>query len=184
MKKELIILLVLMVVLTGIIHAEELTFRGFPMGATKTEVRQGEDAEFIDEGNGGLVYLDTLSTKQFLILYTFQNNKLVSGMYYFSQDYVSNPNIYVNTYDNIKSNLVDKYGKADNSNRNWINNPTFDDGLGSAVKTGELMINDGWEFDNGELSMTLGNNGEEVLFGIIYEGDNYEDNSQSTGDKL
>jgi len=184
MRKVLVILLVGLVVFAGVASAEELKFRGVEFGSTIDQVKQAEDTSLIDSSSDALVYKDTLASKEFIILYEFQNDSFESAMYYFAQDYVSNPNTYTDTYYNIKSILKDKYGAPDTTSETWISNPTFTDDMGWAVKTGEVGLADGWEFDNGSIKMTLGNISGEVLFGIIYESDSVKDESTSTESKL
>jgi len=176
-KLSLVVVIVLL--LSSSVMAEEIQFRGVDFGSTIEEVEKKEGKTAVAGTEEMLFFEDLLLGKDVIVAYQFnQDNQFYNGAYLFQMQ-PSNPNTYIVTYDRVVGELQSKYGEPTEQNENWIPNPTFNDDLGWAVKTGELSLNTKWKFDNGEIQLVLGNN-DGMVFAIFYESTEYTQQEQQS----
>lgn len=150
-------------------------FRDIDWGTPKGVVRQLEKAKFPEESKGDindlLIYFDqTLDIYDVTIAYSFVNDSLDGGMYIIEEEYI-NKNNYIRAYDDLKEQLVTKYGAPQTDDVTWLNNLYRDmpDDFGRAVSAGHLEYKSYWIIDD-ITSITLSLNGEnfECSLGIMY----------------
>jgi len=118
---------------------EKYNFRKTTWGMTKKEVKQVE-GEPQYEVEDKLLYLDTVAGMNCVVIYTFENGKLVRGGYKFLVKH-SNKNLYIDDYEIIKELLIKKYGKPKSDSKIWKGGEYYKnepDEWGFAISAGYL----------------------------------------------
>ena len=121
MKKNytitILLMLVFLVVLTNMVGAEELKFRGYELGTPRSVIMDNE-FDLMEEGKNMLVGVDSLAGEDVAVVYLFDNNTLRTGMYLFLE-FKARP-IANNDKENIRTKMMEqltqKYGEVDSSN--------------------------------------------------------------------
>src|ERR1700712_1112743 len=96
----------------GSTNAQSNDFRGFNWGSPINQVQTSEKATLaLKIKDDELEYTEQLAGSDCNLFYIFNDNdKLISGMYYFTKKY-DNPQLYLQDYNKFKTLLIQKYGK-------------------------------------------------------------------------
>jgi hypothetical protein len=140
------------------VQAQSADFRGFNWGSSFRNVKLSEAAPLIlTTGNDELVYKDILGGSDCNVYYIFNDNdKLESGMYIFTKKY-SNPQLYMEDYNNFKNLLTEKYGKPTSEKEYWSSRSLEIEkhNFGQAVADGNLSLNTVWYTDRSTIKIEL-----------------------------
>jgi hypothetical protein len=147
--------------------------RNVRWGMSKQEVMNTESKlgkpEYQTEINLG--YRSTVLNKDASILYEFRNNKLFSLYYEFKIKH-TNKNDYIDDYNDVKTALIEKYGRPSEDKIVWKNDLYRDDvqHFGMAVSLGHLVYKANWQVNNNRTDVSTrlyGDNYKIYLF-ILY----------------
>ena len=140
-------------------------FRNFKWNVTPEEIRENEDARFMQTFEGfdiyAISYRDKFADERARIDYTFKENKLVEGSYQFTFD-----EDVEEKFIKIRDELISKNGKPNfwaikkiTDEHIWVRETN----LGSS-RGPELY----WQFDNGFIGIQTSSYKEEYTITIIY----------------
>lgn len=163
-------LLGLALVLAGCATAPpEGDFRGFDWGASKAEVKHGEDAELIIEPTDQLIYHAGYRGLDTTLSYRFEDGRLVQARY-LNRERHADSNAYIADFKRIKGHLIDRYGLPSTDRRQWRNRLFEDrpDRWGEAVAAGHLVYYTQWIAGNTKIVMTLHADRLQVAHEIIF----------------
>jgi len=119
-------------------------FRNTFWGMSKEQVVKTEKAEMLNEIENKVTYLETVVNYPALVVYNFENNKLIWGSYGFKQVNDTDDE-YLQDFINFNTVLTNKYGKSKNLDR-WTNKDSeYKDNPVSAVREGDLVMWRSWE---------------------------------------
>jgi len=170
-------LLALALVLAGCATAPpEGDFRGFDWGASKTAVKDGEDAELIIEPADQLIYHADYRGLDTTLTYRFQDGRLVQARY-LNRERHADSNAFIDDFKRIKGRLIDRYGLPRTDRRQWRNRLFADrpDRWGEAVAAGHLVYYTQWIAGNTKIVMTLHADRLQVAHEIVFS--EYEQSS-------
>src|SRR3978361_512963 len=146
--KNLFLAASVLIAAIGTSHAQTNDFRGFNWGSPINQIQTSEKATLaLKIKDDELEYNEQLAGSDCNLFYIFNDNdKLISGMYYFTKKY-DNPQLYLQDYAKFKALLAKKYGKAISEKEYWNHNtpPTEKHNYGQAVADGDLALNTVWE---------------------------------------
>lgn len=138
--------------------AQSNDFRGFIWGSSIEKVQADEKVNLIYKlKNDELEYEDKLAGSDCNVIYIFNdNNKLVSGNYFFTKKY-SNPQLYIQDYNKFKELLAEKYGKPASEKETWSTHMpvTEKHNFGQAVADGNLSLNTVWTTERSQIKIAL-----------------------------
>lgn len=149
-------------------QSKNYVFRKANWGMSKEDVKKADNGKPTHEEDSILMYSDKISGLDVSYAYLFTNGKLFRGAYIFNQKH-TNENDYISDYDQIKSEMIEKYGQPKKDEVNWKNNlyKSNPQKYGFAVSLGHLMYYSTWETNETNIILEL-------------KGDNYEINMQAS----
>lgn len=130
----------------------------------------------------GLVGDCVVADKNAKVYYIFENDKLVSGGYYF--DFGTNNGWrYISAYDEIKSMLLEIYGDPIVDEINYVYGESLADFMDDvlALEAGYTIYVAQWETDTTTISMGMFAENYDIKFLLIYEDINYEEPKDYSG---
>ncbi len=149
-------------------------FRGLKWGVSKSEVKGTEKSKIIEETENQLVYKDTFIIYSVGVVYKFTGDKLIWGLYKFTNTYKDKDN-YLKEFSNFDSALTDKYGKSKNLDK-WKNeNSKFKGNIILAVGAGDLVLWRTWETDTTLIKLTMYGHEETFNIETFYFSKKYKD---------
>ena len=157
------VLLVLAVCLcASVVRAQKDNFRGLPWGASREDVIKAEGGKTIDPSNifpegtplslvlkdpglESLVYAGQASHLDCVYAFYFAGNKLVQGMYVFSEKH-SDANLYIEDFQKVRSSLIGRYGDPKEDVAMWSDERYKSDRTqwGKALTEGHLAYHALW----------------------------------------
>ncbi|WEN16188.1 hypothetical protein PY254_05845 [Rhodanobacter sp. AS-Z3] len=125
--------------------------------------------------DGKLIYQVTLDGHSAFAIFTFIQNKLVSGAYKFNDEH-SNKNAFIDDYDSISAVLTTKYGKPNSHDANWSNTLFKSDPSrwGMAVSFGHVNFMEIWFLSDTSITHILGGDNFKVDHIIQYRSIQYK----------
>ena len=154
-------------------QTKPFTFRSTTWGMSKEQVESIETKELVyEDENLLLFYSDTLSGMNSVILYLFDNNKLI-GSGYLVDEVFTDPNRYINEYTKLQTLLSTLYGKKVVDEVTWYDDLYKNDSQkwGLALSNGDLEMISGWESGNTKVTLVLTGQNNEINLGLLYIGD-------------
>ena len=144
-------------------------FRKTNWGMSKEQVKATEDKEpddeyefdamlGYDEDITVISYDVTISGKDFNCTYSFLEDKLYNGRYFFTGDH-ADKNLYIDDYEELKEILTKKYGKPMTDKMIWMNDLYKNDKShwGMAIDEGDLIYETVWETPTKRIYLELSN---------------------------
>lgn len=146
-------------------------FRNIKWGMNVDEVKKREDSVLAYEDDKGLIYQD-LYVAGFdanLFYYFNVNGELYQAIYGFTHDHV-NETEFIRDYEDIKEELIEKYGEPIEDEQYWFDDLYKDDpsDWGMAIITGDLTYMTEWVTEDVNVRMLLEGDNFETTFMIAY----------------
>jgi hypothetical protein len=170
MKKPLFLFLLSFLLLCTLnSNADEYDFRDTKWGMTRAQVKASEKGEPIHDEDRLLVYKGKILDKSCDIVYIFVDNKLIRAKYFLTVEHTYK-NKYIQDYDDLKSALINKYGKPVDDRISWQNDLYKNDpsNWGMAVAVGHVSYFSKWETETTEILNVLMGDNYEISSGIEY----------------
>lgn len=159
-------------------------FRNTRWGMPKGVVKASENLKLIEEikldstrnksfgTNEALTYIGKINPREVLIIYTFQDNQLVSALQFFTEQYKDEA-VYIDEYYKHKIELTDKYGMPIESGKLFLDD-TEENNRANNLNTGNLSLYSVWENPNTKIDLLLSKkaNAGKVILMISYAGKN------------
>ena len=173
------VLLAPMALLSGTPKSRTYNFRETRWSMTRKEVRisEGKRKPILNPTEEEICYVDTINGKEFLVVYHFAGNKLISGAYALTEKH-TNYNMYVEDYEEVKELLIKKYGKPEdkwfdgNDYREmlWRNDLYKDDPdhWGLAISMGDLVFRLCWKTLDTYIMLQLSGDNYEINLIVAY----------------
>lgn len=158
-------------------------FREADWGMSMAEVKKAEKAaEYHDGSAEMLVYKGKLLGRfPVAILYNFSDGKLSRGTYLIEEPH-SNPQLYIDDYEQIKKSLVQKYGKPVTEKTVRNGDLWGDPGEeGIAVTHGYLIYFTQWVIERTKISLTLKGDRGQITLGVSYQDANKQTVTSTEG---
>ena len=135
--------------------AQNNDFRGFAWGNTLNTVKTEEKATFVQKEKDDLLkYQDKLASADCDLIYVFNDNdKLVSGIYYFTKKH-NNPQLYLQDYNKFKMLLSQKYGQP-NVDRRIESGDAQKETAPQELAEGKLSLVSTWTNDRSNIKLSL-----------------------------
>ena len=120
--------------------------------------------------DGKLGVKTTLNGNGFFLAYYFLDDKLAKATYMLHENFV-NKNNYVIAFEEIKSQLVEKYGNPEAEETVWSNNRYKDkpEDIGRAYSAGHVETYVMWENDKTDIEASINGEKFEVNVLVVYE---------------
>lgn len=169
--KKIVLTLLLVIMITGVVGAEDYDFRQVNWGMSMEEVKQAEDnSQLREESSTDLIYNITLNNIDFVLKYNFKNNKLYES-FYIMNDSFDIGQIYIDKYKYFREILTEKYGDASGKGRMKLGD-TYDD-TKLALYHKELVYMNNWETDKVKIESYLSKLGDGITILITYKSKEY-----------
>lgn len=145
-------------------------FRNTRWGMVKSAVKVTEFGQPVQDKDDLLAYADVVGgDMDVLVAYIFSQGKLVRGKYLFYTEH-TNKNDYMSYYNKYKEIMNLKYGSPKSDEEIWHDNlyRGKPEKLGLALSLGQLAYRSRWENETTEIILTLHENKNKIVFGVIY----------------
>ncbi|MGH7901715.1 MAG: hypothetical protein ACRENZ_08250, partial [Thermodesulfobacteriota bacterium] len=145
-------------------------FRNTRWGMVKSAVKVTEFGQPVQDKDDLLAYADVVGgDMDVLVAYIFSQGKLVRGKYLFYTEH-TNKNDYMSYYNKYKEIMNLKYGSPKSDEEIWHDNlyKGKPEKLGLALSLGQLAYKCKWENETTEIILTLHENKNKIVFGVIY----------------
>ncbi|HWK07697.1 MAG TPA: hypothetical protein VNS58_28895 [Puia sp.] len=156
--KTILLSIVILTAALSSSFAQSNDFREFSWGNPMEKIQTNEKATFlIKVKDDELEYQDQVAGSDCNVIYIFNdNNKLVSGNYFFTKKY-ANPQLYLQDYTKFKTLLTQKYGKPTSDKETWGSHMPVAEkhNYGQAVADGYLSLNTVWTTDRTQIKINL-----------------------------
>lgn len=138
------------------VKSDGYDFRKVKWGMTMEQVKKIEKGQFHNVKDNVIAYSVTVANKEADLFYSFIDNKLVSGAYFFNVRH-TNPNAFIDDYYSLKDLLSAKYAEPSIDDINWLNELYKDEPSekGFAVSLGHLNYRAKWFEDSTDITLTL-----------------------------
>jgi hypothetical protein len=142
--------------------------RNTTWGNSKAQVKQIEGKKPIAEKPESLLFIDEINGDKHAIHYEFIDNRLISILYIYNEKH-SNPNFYINKYNEYVDVLNDKYVK-DDEEIEWSNDLFKDESKswGLAVSIGHLKQKYFAHNETTDVKVILMGDNYKVILGITF----------------
>lgn len=181
MKTKIILsFLILFLLISFNLNAENNDFRNVNWGMSQDEVREMEGVPDYKASNL-LVYDVSLFGIDMGLWYHFYDDKLARASYMSRERYIGNFNKHLSNYNTLLSNLKDKYGNPNKQNKIYQNEVYKNQGDELNLQLGYLTMFSSWEGEKVSIDHFLENSGEIdenymaiIDHVIIYESNEYK----------
>ena len=131
-------------------------FRETHWGMTKEQVKMTEKSGILQEQDRLLLYFGTASDLECFILYFFAYDTLFEAKYIFFENH-ERRNQYISDFENVKKNIISKYGNPKDDGQIWSNKEYKDDIdlRGLAISLGHVIYYTKWSTDRSEIMEIL-----------------------------
>ena len=139
-------------------------------GMTKEEVSKRESKKNLIFSEGtGLGYKEKLFALDTTLFYMFHNDKLWRAAYLLEEEHL-NKNLYVNDYNEIVSQLKEKYGKPTKEETVWSKNLYRGDAsnIGMAYSIGDVTSFAEWEKDDLKIYTEISGDNFKITVKLVY----------------
>jgi len=119
-------------------------FRNTEWGMSREQVQKTESGELLEDSNNKITYIETLVNYPVLLVYKFNENKLIWSSYGFRQVNDTDDE-YLEDFINFNTVITEKYGKGKNLDKWTVKDSEYKDEPALAVKEGELIMWRAWE---------------------------------------
>ena len=151
--------------------ADNYDFRKAKWGMSMAQVKASESLSIKnkDKDKDVLIYKTKILNNNVALVYSFINDKLVSGHYVVEEKH-SNKNDYIADYKDFKKILTKKYGKPKMDRTMWKDDLYKSDvsSWGMAVSIGHLVYGSSWETDETKINDTLLGDNYQISLIIAY----------------
>ncbi|MGI9533967.1 MAG: hypothetical protein ACR2NW_03370 [Thermodesulfobacteriota bacterium] len=136
------LILPILLLMTSVSYSGD--FRNTSWGMAKEQVKETENIDIVEENTNSISYIETIVNYPALLVYKFQDNKLIWGSYSFKQ-INDKDDEYLEDFINFEEAISSKYGEGKKLDR-WNNsNSKFKNNLAGAVRAGDLIMWRSWE---------------------------------------
>jgi len=151
---------------------EHYDFRKAKWGMSMKEVRESEDSDPVLESDNTLDYSTFILGLQTQIGYTFYNDELIRGGFFFLTK-LDNNNKYVDKYLKIKEELIKVNGEPviDTELPKDPYKTIAPEDKGDAVCNGDLLYAAQWNLPNTDIQLTLRGENSECKITVLYQSD-------------
>jgi len=180
LKKYVTLLTIILVLMSlQIVAGGNYDFRKTKWGMSQQEVTKSEPGQPIDGDSEALVFTDFLDGEHCYVLFRFENNRLIGGMYYFDI-WHTNPNDYILDFKKFKGLLTKKYGSPVEDNVHWKDElfKEDDQSYGIAIGMGHLVYGAKWETPTTEITLTLYGENYKINLVAIYSSKTINEDPQ------
>lgn len=154
--------------------------RNVKFGDNKETVKRYESLKCIQENDKDLSYLTDLSGGDAVLSYFFNDSDELYMMGYVITEKHTNYNLYISKYDEIKEDLIQKYGDPDKDEKNKGSLYNYCDDEAQALQLGYVTYYSTWDLENYKVEFGLGSDNFDVTFIIKYTSNKIkEDNDLS-----
>lgn len=161
---------------------DDADFRNAKWGDSIENVLEYEyDITLIRDGNE-LVGDCVVANENVKVYYVLENNKLIKGGYFFDLD-TRNGQIYISTYDKLKSMLIDIYGDPIEDKVVYRYGESSSDFMDDvlALEAGYTTYAAQWETNTTEILLGMYSKNYEIFLVLIYEDISYEEPKDYSG---
>ena len=161
---------------------DDADFRNAKWGDSIEDVLEYDyDATLTRDGDD-LIGDCVVADKNAEVYYIFENDKLVSGGYYFDLD-TSNGWRYISAYDEIKSMLLEVYGDPIVDKIHYVYGESLTDFMDDvlALEAGYTVYAAQWETNTTEILLGMFAENYDINFLLTYEDINYEEPKDYSG---
>lgn len=162
---------------------ENTTFRNSCWGDDIETVKKYEDAESPEQDeDGNLLYEGEILTYKSYIIYFFEDNKLVNGMYGLNEEYTSGGQ-YISQYEALKNGLKEIYGEPIEDVIIPMEKQSLIDIAGSstALENGYVVYRSTWETETSKIVCGMQAQNFEIGTIIQYTDKNYKEDLSNSG---
>lgn len=144
-------------------------FRNAQWGMSKKDVLKTEKSNPVDKRVDYITYEGSIINLKSTIIFSFIDNKLVTGTYLIEDVYISN-DLYLDDYYKLKTLLTEKYGFPIHSDVVWLNESFKGDKayLNMAIGMGHVKYVSLWQIDKTNIMLTLSGNQMKATLSIYY----------------
>ena len=167
-------------------------FRKVRWGMSEEEVKaiEGNNPSYSDKLDGRnaryIGYETTLMGNDVLLVYYFGSNGLYAARYAWLEEH-NNDSLYISDYDNVRTQLTNKYGSPSYDNEIWDNSSHknyYSDNKGQALSFGYLSYITSYKTNRTKISMKMSADNYDVTFLIDYESTSIAAPSADYSDQL
>lgn len=156
------------------VAAHSADFRNTEWGMGMDQVKKTEKGEILKESGDKITYVETVVNYPALLVYKFNDNKLIWGSYGFKQ-INDKDDEYLEDFINFNAVLTEKYGKSENLDR-WTNKDSkFKDNPVRAVREGDLVMWRSWETPTTVIKLIMYGYGGNFNLDTYYFSKKYSD---------
>lgn len=143
-------------------------FRNAKFGDNKETVKRYELLDCIQEEDNSLAYFTDLSGEEAFLFYSFNNNDELYTAGYIISEAHTNYNIYLSKYNEIKENIIQKYGspETDKKNKGSLYNYCSDEA--QALQLGEVSYYTMWNLERYKIELGLSEDNNDIIFLLRY----------------
>ena len=150
---------------------ENYNFRHTRWGMTEEEVMATEKngSTAIEKNKNMIKYKIQILDKNFVLIYLFVQNKLIGSLYKLDEKYLNSEH-FIQTYIELKEELMMKYGQPNRETTNWLND-TYRNARnkwGLALSLGHFEYITLWETQNTTIECSLRAENYNVLCLVEY----------------
>jgi hypothetical protein len=153
----------------------DYNFRSTNWGMSQEEVISSEEKlEPVDKTENVIKYKTQILGKNVNLVYLFAQNKLIGSSYRLEDNYLNSQH-FINTYNEFKRALMDKYGQPDKETKKWLN-PIYKNDRkkwGLALSLGHLEYAVLWKAQNATIECRLRALNYYVLCSVEYKSTNH-----------
>ena len=172
---KLLILLFLLVNTTPSVSAD---FRNSEWGMSKEQVKSTEKLELVNEDTDTISYIETVVEYPALLVYKFNDNRLIWGLYSFNQ-VNNNDDGYLEDFLKFENAISSKYGKGKVLDK-WNNKDSENkDNPAKAVREGDFIMWRTWETPTTMIKLIMYGYNDKFNTDTYYFSKKYKDQAES-----
>jgi len=119
-------------------------FRNTEWGMSREQIQKTESGELLEDSNNKITYIETLVNYPVLLVYKFNENKLIWASYGLRQVNDTDDE-YLEDFINFDAVITKKYGKSKKLDKWTEKDSEYKDDPALAVKKGDLVMWRSWE---------------------------------------
>ncbi len=161
---------------------ENLDFRNAKWGDSLETVKEYEGKDAYVENNQALYNDRKVAGYNAYVMYTFDDDKLVSGGYVIT-DTFTNGGQYINAYENLKGAITEKYGEpTEDLIIPFVKQSQIDySGESNALEYGYVAYSTTWNTDTTEIQLGMLSENYKIDIVLQYKDIGYEEKANTDG---
>lgn len=146
--------------------------RNAKFGDSKETVKRYEALNCLQEDNNSLSYITDLSGEEAFLIYNFNNTDELYIVGYMITEVHTNYNIYISKYNEIKENIIQKYGSPETDERNRGSLYSYCSDEAQALQLGEVSYYTMWNLERCKIELGLQKDNSKITFILRYTSNN------------